>query len=332
MAEFSTSSFLARSRKSGKNLQKESFKLSNQTKVVIHGAGVIEFVPKRYNKSIVLSSGIHGNETAPIEICEQIVEQILQHDLRVCQRVMFIFGNLPAMDIEKRFVEENLNRLFSKNLSISNAERERARELMNVVDEFFSQCEQHEQRIHYDLHTAIRDSKNEKFLVYPYLYDRAYCKAQLAFMSACGVNTVLLSQGPTSTFSHYSSKYHDAHAFTVELGKVKRFGENDMSRFEKVRSMLLALITQETLELTPFEQCPIEIFEVAQEIIKTKHDFKLHFDDHLANFSEFKKGDLIASESGKSFYATHDSEAIVFPNANVAIGQRALLTVIPCDI
>jgi succinylglutamate desuccinylase len=326
------STFLALSREQATSLKYETYTLNNDTTVIIHAAGVIEFVPADYSKNIILSSGIHGNETAPIEICDTFVQQILDEEIVLCQRVMFIFGNLPSMDIEQRFVEENLNRLFVKDIDQANQERERALLLMHLVDEFFGKAEPSQQRMHYDLHTAIRDSKNEKFLVYPYLYGRDYSKEQLAFMSACGVNTVLLSQGPTNTFSHYSSKYHHAHAFTVELGKVKRFGENDMSRFVQIRKMLLDLLTQNLLVVSDFEDCPIEVFEVAQEITKTKDDFKLHFDDHLANFSEFKKGDLIASESGKSYYALQDFEAIVFPNAKVAIGQRALLTVIPCDI
>lgn len=332
MEAIATPSFLAKSRTQGSSLKPETYTLTNQTRVIIHTAGVIEFVPTQYTKNIILSSGIHGNETAPIEICDELVQQVLNENIILCQRVMFIFGNLPSMDIEKRFVEENLNRLFIKNIELSNNERTRAHILMNIVDSFFEKATQSQERIHYDLHTAIRDSKNEKFLVYPYLYGRKYSKEQLAFMSACGVNTVLLSQGPTSTFSHYSSKFHLAHAFTVELGKVKRFGENDMSRFEQTKKMLLELITKQEPVFKSFEACPIEIFEVAQEIVKTKEDFVLHFDDELANFSEFKKDDLIASESGKSYYAQQNSEAIVFPNANVAIGQRALLTVIPCDI
>jgi succinylglutamate desuccinylase len=332
MEATSPSTFLALSREQATKIKYKAYTLSNHTKVIIHTAGVIEFVPANYSKNIILSCGIHGNETAPIEICDALVQQILGEELVLRQRVMFIFGNLPSMDIEKRFVEENLNRLFAKDIEQTNQERERAHLLMQLVDAFFETVEPFQQRIHYDLHTAIRDSKNEKFLVYPYLYGREYSKEQLAFMSACGVNTVLLSQGPTNTFSHYSSKYHHAHAFTVELGKVKRFGENDMSRFEQTRKMLLELMTQDIPNVQDFEKCPIEIFEVAQEIIKTKDDFELHFDDHLANFSEFKKGELIASESGKSYYAMQDSEAIVFPNAKVAIGQRALLTVIPCDI
>jgi succinylglutamate desuccinylase len=40
----------------------------------------------------------------------------------------------------------------------------------------------------------------------------------------------------------------------------------------------------------------------------------------------------MASETGNEYRAQFEGEAVVFPNANVEIGQRALLTVIPTNI
>jgi len=334
-----TGQFLAISRQTPEQLPLgQQIKLSNGVSCIVKCAGVIVFEPKTVShKHIILSSGVHGNETAPVEICDQLVQDILLQRIVPVHRVMFIFGNLPAMDIEKRFVQENLNRLFKQGLIAQHPEEHRAVELMNCVDEFYALANGDQQdsntvKIHYDLHTAIRDSKNEKFVVYPYLYGREHNKEQLQFLSDCDVNTVLLSQGPTTTFSHYSSKNHNAHGFTVELGKVKPFGQNDMTRFEKARHMLVKLLCQLEPALTPYDECPLEIFKVAQEVMKTKEDFKLHFADDVANFTEFAQGELIASESGVEFRAIHPNEAIVFPNANVEIGQRALLTVVPCAI
>ena len=40
--------------------------------------GVIEFTPKAAcDKSVVISAGIHGNETAPVEIVTQLVQDLL---------------------------------------------------------------------------------------------------------------------------------------------------------------------------------------------------------------------------------------------------------------
>lgn len=297
------------------------------------GNGIIGVNLKRNNidaKNIILSCGIHGNETAPIEICNELINSLTSGKLITPHRILFIFGNIPAMHVGQRFVKENLNRLFYKGVELDNTERERAKELMDTVDAFYSDAGT--ARFHYDLHTAIRPSKNEKFAVYPYLHGKPHNKNQLAFLSMCGVNTILLSQTPTTTFSYYSSFNHDADAFTVELGKVRPFGQNDMSKFSQVRESLSSLISEANVLIPDFHDCPIQIFTVNQVINKQQSDFKLHFSEDLANFESFSRGELLASEQGEEYFAEVDGEAVVFPNANVEIGQRALLTVIPHEL
>lgn len=315
------------------------FQLQNGTQVVIDGPGIIAFSPPSPgNKQIVLSCGIHGNETAPIEICDNLVQRILTGQLELRHRVLFIFGNLPAMDIAQRFVEENLNRLFcgahSEPADGVSYERTRAKQLETSVTDFYQQSPQGDkvERYHYDLHTAIRTSKNEKFAVYPHLHGKAHNKEQLQFLLACGINTILLSGSPTTTFSYFSSVNFAAHAFTVELGKVKPFGHNDMSRFAQVQDCLQKLICGQTIAIKPFDNADYHIYRVNQVINKHQVDFRLNFADDLPNFSVFARDELLAEESGQQYKAQYEGEAVVFPNADVALGQRALLTVIPTEI
>jgi succinylglutamate desuccinylase len=316
-----------------------SFQLQNGTQVVIDGPGIIAFSPPLPgNKQIVLSCGIHGNETAPIEICDGFVQRILTGQLELRHQVLFIFGNLPSMDIAERFVEENLNRLFcgahSEPADGVSYERTRAKQLEKSVADFYQQLPPGDkaERYHYDLHTAIRTSKNEKFAVYPHLHGKPHNKEQLAFLLACGINTILLSGSPTTTFSYYSSVNFAAHAFTVELGKVKPFGQNDMSRFVKVQDSLQKLICGQNIKCKTFDNADFDIYRVNQVINKHQADFRLNFADDLPNFSVFSHNDLLAQESGQQYRAQYDGEAVVFPNADVALGQRALLTVIPTQI
>lgn len=313
-----------------------TFTLNNGTVVEISAPGIIRFFPLSNvseKKQIVLSCGVHGNETAPIEICDELVQRILKGELTLSHNVLFLFGNLPAMDIAERFVEENMNRLFSgahsKGQGLINSERKRAKQLEEDVADFFVRNDG--MRFHYDLHTAIRASKNEKFAVYPYLHERKHSKGQLAFLAACGVKTILLSESATTTFSYFSSYYHNAHAFTVELGKVRPFGKNDMSRFEDAKQAIIQLICEENFA-PEIDVSTLDIYRVNQVINKHHEDFSLHFEDDTPNFMDFPKGEVLASESGKQYVAEYDGEAIVFPNANVAIGQRALLTVVPTKL
>lgn len=335
---FETGQFLQFSRQVSQSFEQEiHFELSNGVKVDVCAPGIIEFTPPTpWDKNIVLSCGVHGNETAPIEICDEFVQALITGKMAPAQRVLFLFANIPSMDIAERFVEENMNRLFSgahsQGPGLINSERIRAKQLEHAVEDFFLTSPQGSSRYHYDLHTAIRASKNDKFAVYPFLHGKPHDKEQLAFLSACGVNTILLSESPTTTFSYFSTQQFNAHGFTVELGKVRPFGENNMADFSAVIQSLKALITEKLPTFPEFSTEKTELFRVNQVINKQHDDFTLHFDDETPNFTDFKKGDVLASESGKEYLCEQDGEAIVFPNANVALGQRALLTVVPTQL
>lgn len=318
---------------------------SSRSKVSVLDTGIIIFEPLSHtsNKDIVLSSAVHGNETAPIEICSELIKQLLLGDLHLEHRTLFLFGNPASINISKRFVEENLNRLFSGGHSkdqgqgegLINKERHRALLLENTVADFFNQgsdISKERQRYHYDLHTAIRGSKNDKFAVYPFRHNKPWVQEQLQFMLACGVNTILFSNSPTTTFSYYSSNLFNAHAFTVELGKVKPFGENDMESFAKVQQSLTSLISGVAISYKAYKADDFSFFEIDQIIDRHHEDFSLCFDDDVENFTDFPVDTVIAIDGETQVKTKKQGEAIIFPNANVAIGQRALLTVIPVKI
>ncbi|MDN3652240.1 succinylglutamate desuccinylase [Thalassotalea ponticola] len=315
----------------------------SQRQVNMHvlDTGVVCFEPaaQTTDSDIVLSCAVHGNETAPIEICQQLIEQIINGQLPLTQRVLFLFGNPPAINLGQRFVEENLNRLFSgahsQGEGLCNAERRRAKALEQFVADFFAQgakLSAQRKRLHYDLHTAIRASKNDKFAVYPYLHGEPRNKEQLQFLLKCGINTVLLSNSPTTTFSYFSARQFGAHAFTVELGKVRPFGENDMENFADCQTALYRLLSGQELQLKPFDLADFNLFKIFKIINREQQDFVLHFAEDAPNFSDFEQGYLLATDGDQEHRVTEPGEAIIFPNADVAIGQRALLTVIPCSL
>lgn len=313
--------------------------LENGTLVDVIDAGVIQFTPPNPKAlDLVISCGIHGNETAPIEITCDIIQQLLAGKIQTQARVLFIIGNPAAIHQGTRFVEENMNRLFSGTHSEGpgciNPERERAKKLEGYVQDFF-EARKHltlvpRERLHYDLHTAIRDSKHEKFVIYPYQNGRSYSKLELQRLLAMGVSTVLLHDRPATTFSYFSVTRCQAQAFTVELGKVRPFGQNDLSRFAQTKHMLIELLS-DTLVLEPFNQDKYKIYQVSRNILRTEENFVLNFPDEQANFSTYEKGFLLAKDGQQPYFVEAEQEAIVFPNAQVALGQRALLTVVPIE-
>ena len=109
------------------------------------------------------------------------------------------------------------------------------------------------------------------------------------------------------------------------------FGQNDMARFEEARNALISLVCEQHISLND-DLSDMVIYRVNQVINKQADDFVLHFADDTPNFMDFAEGDKLASETGAEYFAEQDGEAVVFPNANVAIGQRAILTVVPASL
>lgn len=317
------------------------FTLGNATSVSIWDTGVICFEPDILTgKDIVLSCGVHGNETAPIEICAELVQDLLLGKLILKHRLLVLFGNPPAINAGTREITENLNRLFSGHHSTGtgtiNAERMRAKALEEYVTRFYNESRVTglvpRNRFLYDLHTAIRGSRFEKFAVYPFLHGKPWQKAEFEFLQACDVTTVLLMQTPASTFSYYAANTHGAAAFTIELGKVRSFGQNDMTRFAKARYALRQLVSEPEVDTVSFDEQQFQLYQVYRAINKQTPEFRLNFADDVENFTSYPVGTLLAIDGDTEYRVELEGEAIIFPNAKVAIGQRAMLMVVPTSV
>ncbi|QYJ80438.1 succinylglutamate desuccinylase [Shewanella acanthi] len=311
-----------------------SYALSNQTQVEVWDTGVIVFEPHLpLGKDIILSCGVHGNETAPIELCNGLIKAILEEKIEVKHRTLFIIGNPLAINNGTRIIDENMNRLFSGEHSnapgLVNPERIRAQKLEAYVSRFFTRAVQSKQRIHYDLHTAMRASKHEKFAIYPYRPGRAYSGEQMMFLAASGVDTILFHHEPTTTFSYFSSAEFGADAFTIELGKVYPMGQNDMTRFIAAKDMFTRLITDYPLDLEAYNPTKLHLYQVYRVINKHFDDFEFTFATDVENFRSFPKGFVLAHEGGNAIKVEQEFEAIVFPNAKVPIGNRTVICLIP---
>ena len=277
---------------------------------------------------LLLSAGIHGNETAPIELLDRLLHAIARGEIKPRARVLFLFGNPGAMRTGARFVEEDLNRLFNgRHASSSGPEALRACELEHLAETFFSPPER--TRLHYDLHTAIRGSKIEQFALYPYKEGRTHSRDELARLRAAGMEAVLLQNKPSIVFSAYTYDRLGAEAFTLELGKARPFGQNGGVNVERLELRLQQMIegaeppADDSLE-------GLQLFSVAREVIKHSDGFILHLPADVENFCELPKGYLLAQDTGKIRWVIEEEGArIIFPNPKVKNGLRAGMIIEP---
>jgi succinylglutamate desuccinylase len=296
--------------------------------ITLHDTGILEVAPRvGASKDVVISAGIHGNETAPIELVNHLVTRILQEEVSVGNRVLFLLGNADAMNLGTRFVVHNLNRLFAgahtaKGLA-QGYELNRARRLETAVDHFFEHAVS-SYPLHLDLHTAIRGSHRERFAIYPHSAKRQLESTGLATLAACQVNTLLVMEHAGNTFSSHTGLNWGAQSFTVELGRVAPFGGNDLDHYADVAAMLEALVTGDEVA-GHAEQ--VEQFRVAEEIRHTGEGFALNLPASGYNFTRFAPGDWVWSDHGVQHCVGAHTQYLVFPNTDVPQGQRAGLLV-----
>ncbi|PRY63537.1 succinylglutamate desuccinylase [Vreelandella songnenensis] len=295
----------------------------------LHAPGIIELLPDTPTSdahACIFSAAIHGNETAPVELLGSWLSALEAGVASLGAPVLVILGNIPALRAQRRFIDINLNRLFQRGLAEQGAEPERARELMAAVDRFFV-AHTELPKLHYDLHTAIRGSLYPRFVVEPFA-DTAITTMQWAWLAAADMQAVLHQHQTSWTFSHYSKHYHQAQAFTFELGRVAPFGQNDMAALAPMLALLKALGEGGK----PARQAPgsMTFFQVQHELMRQAEDFSLCFAADTPNFSRFEPGTRLACDSVAGDFIVGDTPLhVVFPNADVAIGARAALLVSP---
>lgn len=280
---------------------------------------------------LLLSAGIHGNETAPIELLDQLIHDIARGDLKPRARILFLFGNPEAMRRGERYIEQDVNRLFNgRHEQTSGFEALRACELERLAASFFSLPDRY--RLHYDLHTAIRGSKIEQFALYPWKEGRQHSRLELARLRAAGMEAVLLQNKASIVFSSYTYDKLGAESFTLELGKARPFGQNQQVNLQLLEKRLKHMIegTEPPLEGQPLNG--LQLFSVAREIIKHSDAFKLNLPADIENFSELDQGFLLANDLADTRWVVEEQGArIIFPNPKVKNGLRAGILIVPSN-
>jgi len=295
------------------------------------GEGVLQLSPAQGDFcgfSLLLSAGIHGNETAPIELLDKLLKRILSGELKLRCRLLVVFGNPAAIRQGKRYIEQDLNRLFNgRHKSSSGFEAERAANL-ELWAEYFFRGANLKKSLHYDLHTAIRGSKIEQFALYPFAENRKHSKAQLLRLQSAGISAVLLQNRPSTTFTAYTYATLGVEAMTLELGKARPFGQNQGINLQKVQSLLEDLI-EGRIENNAENLNNLQLFSVSREIIKQTDDFCLHLAGNIENFSPLEQGSLLAEDGDTEWIVEEQQARIIFPNTKVQNGQRAGLIIVP---
>lgn len=107
---------------------------------------IIQFEDEERGPTIVFFGGVHGNETAGVKALQELKKTISSHREFLKGNVYAIVGNLKGVQQNKRFIDEDLNRIFTKKSVFSinqnnhqqlNSEQEEQKELLKCINTIF---------------------------------------------------------------------------------------------------------------------------------------------------------------------------------------------------
>lgn len=276
---------------------------------------------------LLISVGVHGDETAPIEIMALLLTELSQNPGALAVDLMIMVGNTDAIAQAKRFIDVDLNRLFTPDRQRFNDTREaqRADQLMLAAQQFFHG---HEKKWHLDLHTAIRASHYPMFAIVPGTYNEALVQ----WLGSAGIQAVVLNPDARVTFSSYTCQHLGAISCTAELGRIGALGKNDLTQFLQTTTALRALLQSGTASQEKRaganEYAKPQLFRVAQELIKHSDMFRSAFDADTQNFTQFAPHTLLATDGDTQYKTGGVPEYVLFPNPDVQVEMRAGLMVV----
>ncbi|MFL6657948.1 MAG: succinylglutamate desuccinylase [Massilia sp.] len=280
-------------------------------------------VPAR--AGVLVSVGVHGDETGPIEVLADVLDALSREPAALAADLMICVGNIDAIAAGKRFIDADLNRMFRpvRGSLADTAEAARADVMIAATDAFFAGAGPI--RWHLDLHTAIRPSVYPTFAIVPDLIADEGKHSLIDWLGQAAIGAIIMNPQSAGTYSYYSAEFHGAAASTVELGRVGTLGQNDLSLFADVGQALSDLL-RGTAHAAPKLQP--HVFKVAQQIMKLSDGFTMAFDRGTQNFTALPQGAVIATDGDTVYKVQHPEELVVFPNPDVRVGLRAGLMVV----
>jgi len=261
-----------------------------------HLAGVIGKDP---SKKLIIIGGMHGNEHSGPEAMDRVMNRLQPHEDQVRGTVYFILGNLEALRRNERFVDVDLNRIWSdKHLASPNGgyDYKELKEIHRLIEDI---CEREYGRCALlDLHTFSADSG---IFCIP-----AENESSEALARHFGVPYIekLAKSLPETALNYYGEKGMTSVVF--EGGKHNTPEATD--NLEKAIWLTLAYLGFVNTEDFPFiprmkeelekisEPYPHRLEMVYHHKLEDFHKYKMN--EGYYNFKEIDKGEIVARQDG----------------------------------
>ncbi|WP_440904171.1 succinylglutamate desuccinylase [Catenovulum sp. SX2] len=299
-----------------------------QVEIKQHSAGILELIPATLVKhSLILSCAVHGDETAPVEVLDKILADIVVGKIHLNTHLVIVFANIAAIKQNKRYIDTNLNRLFTTDLlnkptQAGNYEEHRAEQICTCLAKIYS-AGLYPFRTHLDLHCSIKPSIYPIFAVKPVKLvggPVVVYNTPLRYP----VQAIIHARKPSSTLSFYTCNLLACSSATLELGKSAKLYNNQSNLLRQIYVHLVEGLA--CTELIPrFCVHSDRHFVVSDEIVKHNKFFHFISPDVLVNFHPLVHAQPFVRLSGTETIDSFGEEFICFANQQVEIGHRAAL-------
>lgn len=274
-------------------------------------------------RGLIVSCGVHGDETGPINSVRRLHKELDQKRFAPSRPLLIIYANLKAIEKKTRFVRHNMNRLF--NLAQNEAtnfetepEWQRAQLLERCCQHFF---EHHGKgSLHLDLHSTIKPSRHLRFVLQPHV-QHSYSFPWVNLLTQVEVSAWVHQHSSSHTFSQCTHDLFSMESLTLECGNIQQ--QQDDRLYQALKDLICDAVKASS-------DSSIQHYSVHQTIIKRSEQFRFLVDEQQANFSIINKGEKIFSDMDGEVEAPTKLYGLFF-NSNVPIGHRAGILLIPSN-
>jgi len=250
---------------------------------------------------LFVSAGIHGNEPSGVMALQRVFKELEKTKPEIKGTLIGISGNLEALRQNKRYIDEDLNRTWTKeNMQKGEANSHEEKEMYEIVDVLKNYPESDfTKRYFMDCHTTSSDSA--PYLSVQEVNDNDAWSRNFPTYIVRGFSDII-----TGDFDHYLSR-------TGLTGFVFEAGQHESKTSVENHEGMIWLCLKEAcgLDLTQISCYPTcvenftqknapeqKVFDIEyRHGLKDKDEFKM--EPGFENFQEIKKGELLAVQNGR---------------------------------
>ncbi len=257
---------------------------------------------------LFITAGIHGNEPSGVKALQKVFEVLEGENPEIKGRVVAVTGNRKALQLDTRFIDEDLNRTWTvENIENNSTDSHEKKEMFEII-EILNQFPKHDFSKRYFLDCHTTSAASAPYISVQEVNDNDAWAHKFPTHIIRGFSDIVLG-----CIDHYESRIGIT-GFVFEGGQ----HQSKLAEMNHEGIIWLALQNACELDLDKLRQYP----EAAKMLLKNKEKqktFEISYRHGLnptdefnmqpgySNFQPIKKGELLAHQNGKPIYSEWDA-------------------------